>query len=135
MRPRTNQLDAASVRQVLETVVDEHAKAGFDQLASCASAWLASPVPGFNSNEYDERMHRISSGFGKLHEMGGDQLAILLARCHRHGIAQKAKFYAENPDLRLDGYPSGLVYKHERVCARVSPVHRESARSLRRRGD
>lgn len=130
MRQRNNQpLDAASVRRVLETAVDEHAKAGFDRLVYCAWARFGSPVPGFKSCDYEERIQEISPGFDKLHRAGGDQLAILLDRCHqhgmqflvclrmndRHGIAQKAKFYVENPDLRLDGYPGGLDYKHERV--------------------
>jgi hypothetical protein len=134
MRQKNNQpLDAATVTQVLQRAVDEHAKADFDRLVYCAWARFESPVPGFKSCEYDKRIQQISPGFDKLHEVGGDQLAILLDRCRkhgmqflvclrmndRHGIAQSAKFYVENPNLRLEGYPGGLDFKYEKVRAGV----------------
>ena len=122
-------LDAAAVRHVLETAVDEHAKAGFDRLVYCAWARFGSPVPGFKSCDFEGWVHETSPGFDKLHAAGEDQIGILLDRCHkhgmqflvclrmndRHGVARTAKFYVENPDLRLDGYPGGLDYKQERV--------------------
>ena len=134
MRQRNNQpLDAPSVQQVLETAVDEHARAGVDRMVYCAWARFASPVPGFKSCEYDKSIVEISPGFDKLHAAGTDQVAILLDRCRqrgmqflvclrmndRHGAAQKAKFYVENPQLRLAGYPGGLDYKYQEVRAGV----------------
>ena len=134
MRQKNNQrLDAAAVRQVLETAVDEHARAGVDRLVYCAWARFGSPVPGFKSCDFEERIKELSPGFDKLYEAGDDQLGILLERCRkhgmqflvclrmndRHGIAQTARFYVENPNLRLAGYPGGLDFKYEEVRAGV----------------
>ena len=134
MRQRMKQpADAASVRKVLEDGVDHHARAGIDRLVYCAWARFESPVPGFKAAGYDARIREISPGFGALHDAGLDQVKILRDRCRqhgmqflvclrmndRHGIARKAKFYVENPGLRLDGYPGALDYKHVRVRNKV----------------
>jgi len=134
MRQRMKQpLDAAAVRKVLEDGVDHHARAGIDRFVYCAWARFDSPTPGFKSAGYDARIREISPGFAALHEAGQDQVAILHDRCRkhgmqflvclrmndRHGIARTAKFYVENPELRLDGYPGGLDYKHARVRDKV----------------
>jgi len=134
MRQRMKQpLDAETVRKVLEDGVDQHARAGVDRFVYCGWARFDSPAPGFKSAGYDARIREISPGFGALHESGQDQIAILRDRCRkhgmqflvclrmndRHGIARTATFYVENPDLRLDGYPGGLDYKHARVRNKV----------------
>ena len=134
MRQRMKQsLDAATVRKVIEDGVDEHARAGIDRFVYCAWARFDSPAPGFQAAGYDARIREISPGFGALHEAGFDQIKILRDRCRkhgmqflvclrmndRHGIARTAKFYVANPDLRLDGYPGGLDYKHARVRNKV----------------
>lgn len=134
MRQRMKQpLDAAAVRKVLEDGVDEHARAGIDRFVYCAWARFDSPAPGFKAAGYDARIREISPGFAALHDAGLDQVKILRDRCRqhgmqflvclrmndRHGIARKAKFYVENPDLRLDGYPGALDYKHVRVRNKV----------------
>ena len=126
-------LDAATVRKVIEDGVDEHARAGIDRFVYCAWARFDSPAPGFQAAGYDARIREISPGFGALHEAGFDQVKILRDRCRkhgmqflvclrmndRHGIARKATFYVENPELRLDGYPGALDYKHARVRDKV----------------
>lgn len=134
MRQRMKQsLDATAVRKVIEDAVDEHARAGVDRFVYCAWARFESPAPGFKAADYEARVREISPGFGPLHDAGLNQIKIMRDRCRkhgmqflvclrmndRHGIAQKARFYVENPDLRLPGYPGGLDYKHARVRNKV----------------
>lgn len=122
-------LDARSVRKVIEASVDEHARAGIDRLAYCAWVRFESPIPGFKTCDFDKGIYSRAPGFDKLHESGENQLEILLEGCRkhkmqflvclrmndRHGVAQTAKFYVENPGLRLDGYPGGLDFKYAKV--------------------
>lgn len=134
MRQRMKQsLDATAVRKVIEDAVDEHARAGVDRFVYCAWARFESPAPGFKTADYEARVREISPGFGPLHDAGLNQIKIMRDRCRkhgmqflvclrmndRHGISQKAKFYVENPALRLPGYPGGLDYKHARVRNKV----------------
>ncbi len=134
MLQRANKpLTAEVVRSVLVEAADAHARAGIDRMVYCCWARFESPSPGFRTAPYESRIREISPGFGPLHDSGQEQIQILMDRCHRHGmqfllclrmndrhgIARKAKFYLEHPELRLDGYPGGLDYKHEKVRSKV----------------
>ena len=128
-------LDANTVREIVETAVDEHAKAGFDRIAYCGWVRFGSPVPGFVSAPFQKDYYGRAPGFGRFHEAGFDQIQILNDRCHehgmqfllclrmndRHGIAQHEQFYLEHPEWRLTGAPSlgGLDYKYDGVRAPV----------------
>ena len=138
-RKHKQPLDAASVRRVIQTALDEHARAGFDRLAYCAWVRFESPVPGFKTCDFDKGIHTRAPGFQALHEAGDNQLAILLKRCRRnqmqflvclrmndrHGVARTAKFYVENPGLRLEEFPGGLDFKHKKVRDGVLAFIRE----------
>ena len=122
-------IDADVVKNIVETAVDEHAKAGIDRVAYCAWVRFGSPVPGFKSAPFQKDYYGRAPGFETLHEKGLDQLQLLVDRCHkngmeffvclrmndRHGSARHAKFYLDHPEWRLEKFPGGLDYKYEGV--------------------
>ena len=114
--------DVTVMRQVLEDVVDEHARAGVDTYSHVVFAQ-------FRSNLVESNVIQVTNWEPKLKAAGVDLARILMDRCHHHGMAflaclrmndrhensVEARFWKEHPQWRLKEYRGGLDYKHEGV--------------------
>lgn len=137
--------DAAALATLLETVVDEHARAGIDTIAQCVFEGFRTPqLVCATADPYDVGDHHIIEGSANLIEIlrkiessGRNLVQILLERCHEHSMMFLAglrmndrhagsgqswdlwprvqRMVDDHPEWELAEFRGGLDYKHEGV--------------------
>jgi hypothetical protein len=139
---RSKAVEPESVKQMLETIVDEHAKVGVDRLVHCMFALCSGTVPPNLKSFYRQGWNGIynegDSGVVALEEAEYDLMHVLLERCHhngmefmaglrmndRHGDPWQTQFGKEHPEWRLRDL-HGMDYRHQGVRDTVFAVAQE----------
>lgn len=119
-----NGADAAAIKQALETIIDEHAKARFDIFVQCVFARFETQRPDFTTAQ--GRVDLEENGVTRLIEAGDDLVEIMRVRCRERGMTFLAglrmndrhgtntfleQMFEAHPEWRLMG--SGINYKYE----------------------
>jgi hypothetical protein len=144
-RGKTAAPDPAAVKAMLESVVDEHAKAKIDRVVHCVFALPRGTVmPGFRSfhQEPTSRFkfyYDTETGIQQFQDSGQDFMQVLLRRSHERGMEFLAglrmndrhrgsgdgPFARQHPEWALEGFPGALDYKHEGVRRALLDVAKE----------
>ncbi len=123
---------AASVKSMMEQIVDEHAKARVDRIVQCVFALPRGTVPGgFQSFERDVMADKLyentPSGLQALEDGGYEMVQVLLDRAHENGMeflgglrmndrhSTSTSFHAAHPEWQLPEYAGGMDYKNSGV--------------------
>lgn len=123
---------AASVKAMIEQIVDEHARAKIDRIVHCVFALPRGTVPGgFESFYRDQIAERLFEdtpvGFETLEHGGYDRIQVTLDRARHNGMEflgglrmndrhnHTSPFHASHPEWQLPEFAGGMDYKHAGV--------------------
>jgi hypothetical protein len=139
---RTKAVEPESVKQMLEAIVDEHAKVGVDRLVHCMFALCSGTVPPNLKSFYRQGWNGIynegDSGVVALEKAGYDLMKVLIDRSHhngmefmaglrmndRHGDPWQTLFGKEHPEWRMKEL-HGMDYRQQGVRDTVFAVAAE----------
>lgn len=139
---RTKPIEAKSVKAMLESVVDEHAKAQVDRLVHCVFAMCLGTVPpnmqSFARESWSGQSMNDDTGEVVMEKAGYDLIQVLLDRSHhdgiefmaglrmndRHGDPWTLPFAQKHPEWRLREIHA-MDYKFDGVRQAVLDVAKE----------